>query len=161
MTSDKPQIILASASPRREHLLREMGLRFVIVRPDGVEELLGGAAPDVLAMQNAQRKARAVAGRHPQSMVIGADTIVVLGGKPFGKPRDRDEAQAMLVQATALAGAMAVEWELQVNIALARRDDRGAIVALTRLAQDFPAAVPTLADPIIGGIMNRAAVLPD
>jgi tetratricopeptide (TPR) repeat protein len=72
-----------------------------------------------------------------------------------------DEAQAMIVQATDLAGAMAVEWELQVNIALARRDDRGAIVALTRLAQDFPAAVPTLADPIIGGIMNRAAVLPD
>ena len=96
MTSDKPQIILASASPRREHLLREMGLHFIVVQPDGVEELLGGAAPDVLAMQNAQRKARAVAGRHPQSMVIGADTIVVLGGKPFGKPRDREEAQAML-----------------------------------------------------------------
>ena len=94
--SDKPQIILASASPRREHLLREMGLRFVVVQPNGVEELLGGAAPDVVAMHNAQRKARAVAGRHSDSMVIGADTIVVLDGKIFGKPRDRGEAQAML-----------------------------------------------------------------
>jgi septum formation protein len=98
MGRDKPQIILASASPRRERLLREMGVRFIIVRPDGVEELNGGAAPDVVAMQNAQRKARAVAGRHPHSMVIGADTIVVLDGKIFGKPRDREDARRMLGQ---------------------------------------------------------------
>jgi septum formation protein len=96
MASDKLQIILASASPRREHLLREMGIHFVVVRPDGVEEQLGGAASDVLAMQNAQRKARAVAGRHPDSLVIGADTIVVLDGHIFGKPRDRQDAARML-----------------------------------------------------------------
>jgi len=98
MISDKLQIILASASPRREHLLREMGLRFTVVRPDGVEELLNGAAPDVVAMQNAQRKARAVAGRHPNSVVIGADTIVALKGKLYGKPCDREEASQMLGQ---------------------------------------------------------------
>ena len=96
MSSDKLQIILASASPRREQLLREMGLRFTVVQPAGVEELLGGAAPDVIAMQNAQCKARAVAGRHPDSVVIGADTIVVLDGKLFGKPRDREDAAQML-----------------------------------------------------------------
>jgi septum formation protein len=98
MGSDKLQIILASASPRRDQLLREMGLRFTVVHPTGVEELLGGAIPDVIAMQNAQRKARAVAGRHPDSVVIGADTIVVLHGKIFGKPRDREEAAQMLEQ---------------------------------------------------------------
>ncbi len=98
MATDKPQIILASASPRRERLLRELGLRFLVVCPDGIEELDGGAAPDVVAMQNAQRKARAIAGRHPHSMVIGADTIVVLDGKIFGKPRDRDDARRMLGQ---------------------------------------------------------------
>jgi len=91
-----PPVILASASPRREQLLREMGLRFTIVRPDGVEELLTGAAPDVLAAQNAQRKARAVAGRHPAALVIGADTIVVLDGKVFGKPADLPAAATML-----------------------------------------------------------------
>ena len=91
-------IILASASPRREQLLREMGLRFTVVRPDGVEETHAGATPRVLAMQNAQRKARAVAGRHPDSLVIGADTIVVLDGTIFGKPRDLDDAQGMLTQ---------------------------------------------------------------
>ena len=98
MTSDKLQIILASASPRREQLLREMGLHFVVVRPDDVEEVLAGAVPAVLAMQNAQRKARAVAGRHPESMVISADTIVVLDGKSFGKPRDAADARNMLGQ---------------------------------------------------------------
>ena len=101
---DKLQIILASASPRREQLLREMGLRFKVVQPDGVEEALAGAAPDVLAMQNAQRKARAVAGlhavvgRHPDVMVIGADTMVVLDGRIFGKPHDLDDAVRMLEQ---------------------------------------------------------------
>lgn len=94
----KPQIILASASPRREQLLREMRLPFRVVRPDGVEEVSAGAAPEVLAMQNAQLKARAVAGRHPDSIVIGADTIVVLNGKIFGKPSNHDEAMKMLEQ---------------------------------------------------------------
>jgi septum formation protein len=98
MGHNQPQIILASASPRRERLLREMGLRFVVVRLHDTEELSGGAAPDVVAMHNAQRKARAVAGRHPDSMVIGADTIVVLAGQIFGKPRDRADARRMLGQ---------------------------------------------------------------
>jgi nucleoside triphosphate pyrophosphatase len=98
MSSDKLQIILASMSPRREHLLRKMGLRFTVVRPSDVEELVSGAAPDVIAMQNAQLKARAVAGKHPDSVVIGADTIVVLNGKIFGKPRHLEEAALILEQ---------------------------------------------------------------
>jgi len=97
LTSALP-LILASASPRREQLLREMGLCFTIVRPDGVEESLAGAAPDVLAAQNAQRKARAVAGRHPHAVVLGADTIVVLQGEVFGKPPDLPAAKQMLAR---------------------------------------------------------------
>ena len=92
----KPEIILASASPRRELLLREMGLRFRVVQPTGVDEATGGAVPDVLAMQNAQRKAHAIAGRHGDALVIGADTIVVLAGVVLGKPRDLAEAETML-----------------------------------------------------------------
>ncbi len=96
--ANKPEIILASASPRREQLLREMGLRFSVVQPSNVEEYHAGAAPEVLAMQNAQRKARAVAGSHPDTMIIGADTIVVLDGAIFGKPRDHNDAVRMLEQ---------------------------------------------------------------
>lgn len=89
-------LILASASPRREQLLREMGLTFRVVRPDGVTEEQTGAAPEVLTMENARRKARAVAARYTDALVLGADTIVVLAGELFGKPRDRAEAQGML-----------------------------------------------------------------
>jgi len=98
MASHKPQIILASASPRRELLLREMGLRFRVLAPDGVEELATGATPEVLSLQNAQLKARAVAGHHPESLVIGADTIVVLDGNVYGKPRDLADAGRMLAE---------------------------------------------------------------
>jgi len=96
MVADKPTLILASASPRREQLLREMGLAFAIVRPDDVEELASGLAPEALASHNAQRKARAVAGRHREALVLGADTIVVLDGVVYGKPRDKAEAVRML-----------------------------------------------------------------
>jgi septum formation protein len=75
-----------------------MGLRFTVVAPSGVEEAAGGAVPEVLARLNAQRKARAVAGRHPDALVIGADTIVVLDGGIFGKPRDFAEAAVMLAR---------------------------------------------------------------
>lgn len=73
-----------------------MGLHFVAVRPDGAVELTTGFSTDVLAMHNAQRKARAVAGRFPDAMVIGADTIVVLHTVIFGKPKNREEAVTML-----------------------------------------------------------------
>ncbi len=77
------------------------------------------------------------------------------------RERRLDEAQAMIVQATDLAGATAAEWELEVNIALTRRDERAAIVALTTLARDFPASVPSLEDRVIAGIMARSVLLPD
>jgi septum formation protein len=141
MSSDKPQIILASASPRREQLLREMGIHFVVVRPDGVEEQLGGAAPDVLAMQNAQRKARAVAGRHPDSLVIGADTIVVLDGHIFGKPRDRQDAARMLGQ---LAGR---RHEVVTGVCLIHRAlDTELTFADTTRVWMRPLACPQIAD---------------
>jgi septum formation protein len=103
----KPEILLASASPRRESLLREMGLRFTVVQPAGVTEATGGFAPEVLVMRNAQAKARAVAGRRREALVIGADTEVVLDGVVFGKPADLPAAEAMLGR---LAGRVHDVW---------------------------------------------------
>lgn len=96
MRTDKLQIILASVSPRRDQLLREMGLAFTVVRPDGVEELASGLLPEALASHNAQQKAQAVAGRHREALVLGADTIVVFDGVVYGKPRDMAGAVQML-----------------------------------------------------------------
>ena len=96
-------LILASASPRRRELLPALGLAFE-VRPSAVDEASDEPDPARRASLLALRKARALAsGRaeRPTATVIGADTIVVLDGRMLGKPRDDDEAAAML---TALRG---------------------------------------------------------
>ncbi|MDH7504253.1 MAG: Maf family protein [Verrucomicrobiota bacterium] len=91
-------LVLASRSPRRQELLRRAGLDFEVVpapveeRDD--EELTGRE----LALLNAYRKAVFVARRLPGRLVLGADTVVCLGTKKFGKPCNLDEAVRMLEQ---------------------------------------------------------------
>jgi septum formation protein len=80
-------------------LLGRLGVEFVIVPSDVDETLPGGVEPARAAEGLAIAKARAVAAEYPGRTVIGADTIVVLDGMPprvLGKPRDDDEAMAML-----------------------------------------------------------------
>lgn len=89
-------LILASASPRRKILLEALGLTFRVIPADFEEDGRGGQAPEVLAAALAKGKAMAVAKDHPESLVIGADTIVVLNGEVLGKPKDRDDAVSML-----------------------------------------------------------------
>jgi len=89
------RFILASASPRRAELLRQVGLTFEI-REGQVPE--GNAPPDPVAhvTELSRRKAEQVAKDLAEGIVIGADTIVVLDGKILGKPKDLDEARQML-----------------------------------------------------------------
>lgn len=90
------ELILASGSPRRRDLLREAGLSFQILSPD-VEELgPGDLPPRELALANARLKCLAISMSQPEAMVIGADTVVALGGQVFGKPKDLEEAAANL-----------------------------------------------------------------
>jgi septum formation protein len=96
-----PRVILASASPRRAELLKQLGLKFEVI-PGRAEEIAPAyLSPHEICQVNAHRKARVVARANPEAMVIGADTIVVLGKKLFGKPRNESEARRML---EALAG---------------------------------------------------------
>ena len=88
-------IVLASASPRRRELLPALGVAFEVI-PAGVDESGDDEDAARLACALALRKARAVAASRPGDAVIGADTIVVLGGRRLGKPRDAAEARAML-----------------------------------------------------------------
>jgi septum formation protein len=86
------ELILASGSPRRRELLRDAGLSFQIISPE-VEELKGGEViPRELALTNARLKCLAVSLEKREAMVIGADTVVALGGEVFGKPEDMEEA---------------------------------------------------------------------
>lgn len=88
--------ILASGSPRRSELMRALGLRFRVVVPAVPERAPGHLVPREICVANATAKAMAVARRHPEAWVLGADTEVALGTRVFGKPRDRREAASFL-----------------------------------------------------------------
>jgi septum formation protein len=98
MISEK-QLILASASPRRRELLDGLGLRFDVLAVD-VPELDADSAPHLspvdLARENARRKAVAAAERSPGRWVLGADTVVTLDGRLFGKPASLQQAREFL-----------------------------------------------------------------
>lgn len=91
-----PPLILASASPRRADLLREMGFEFTVVPSIAEEAHDDHLTTRELCQLNAFRKARAVAKQHPSALVLGADTLVCLGTQLFGKPATRAHAFRML-----------------------------------------------------------------
>jgi septum formation protein len=93
-----PPLILASASPRRAELLRQLKLEFEVMPSDAKEVFDENLSPLELCQLNAHRKARVVAKKHPDALVMGADTLVFLDHKVFGKPRDAAEAKEMLLQ---------------------------------------------------------------
>ena len=90
-------LVLASASPRRQQFLRDLGLDFRIVLPDGEEPRPNpGESPASYVVRTAQAKAAGTAPSCPGSAVVAADTIVVLGEAIFGKPGDVAESVTML-----------------------------------------------------------------
>jgi septum formation protein len=91
-----PGIILASASPRRLELLRQLNLEFQVVPSNATEVHNEQLTAGELSQINAYRKARSVSKKNPDALVIGMDTLVALGTRLFGKPKDLDEARKML-----------------------------------------------------------------
>jgi septum formation protein len=92
-----PSLILASASPQRQSLLREAGYAFAIEPAEIDEERIPrGMLPSHAAVHLAVEKARVIASRHPEAVVLGADTIVAFGDTILGKPRTPEAAADML-----------------------------------------------------------------
>src|SRR5271156_3153025 len=89
-------LVLASASPRRQELLRNAGIEFV-VHPANVPEIpQEGELPRAFARRMAREKALTVLAQRPTDLVLGADTVVVVDGEILGKPRDAADATRML-----------------------------------------------------------------
>ncbi|MEN6373469.1 MAG: Maf family protein [Smithella sp.] len=88
--------ILASASPRREELLRSVGLKFKILPAHVNEDYINGETPRQHVRRLAQDKARALALKYPDAWVLGADTIVVIDNLILGKPKNKTQARQML-----------------------------------------------------------------
>jgi len=93
-----PPVILASVSPRRSELLRQLDVEFRVVAPRVSELHQEDLTAGEISQVNAYRKARQVSKRHPDALVIAADTLVSLGTTLFGKPADRAEASGMLAR---------------------------------------------------------------
>ncbi|MFH1367697.1 MAG: Maf family protein [Elusimicrobiota bacterium] len=89
------KIILASASPRRKQLLKQLGLKYVL-HPSHVSEHTAHTRPSSIVIDLAKRKAFATAKLYKKGIVIGADTIVVLNGRIIGKPRNKKDAARIL-----------------------------------------------------------------
>lgn len=132
-----PKLILASASPRRQAILRSIGVSFEVHLPTCTETQI---ADDPIATVgiNARRKARSVQLRYPRATVIAADTVVSFRGKVLGKPRNYAQAQSWLlsyagnVQHVYTAVAFALpgcrDPELRIEASTLRFKDYGSAV---------------------------------
>ncbi len=96
LNNHTPQLILASASPRRRELLGQLGVAFTVLPAEIVEHEAADAEPRAMVLHNAALKADWIAERHPEATVLGADTTVFVGNTVLNKPRNAAEARAML-----------------------------------------------------------------
>ena len=90
------KIILASGSPRRKELLADAGIKFDIDVSDYEEDMTLDLPPHELAKYLSLGKARTVAGRYKDAIIVAADTFVVLKGEVLGKPHTKEKAEEML-----------------------------------------------------------------
>lgn len=91
-----PQLLLASASPRRKQYLLELGFEFKVVPTNAVEKRQDGEAPEAYARRLARLKAGQASGHQPGAVVLAADTIVVLGDDVLEKPSDEADFKRMM-----------------------------------------------------------------
>jgi septum formation protein len=104
-TNGSRRLVLGSTSRYRRALLERLGLPFTVAAPDLDEAALAGESPAQTAMRLAQAKARAVAARYPDALVIGSDQVADCAGQPVGKPGGREQA---VTQLRALSGKTVV-----------------------------------------------------
>src|SRR4030042_764089 len=90
------QLILASASPRRQELLRSAGLKFKTIPAHVSEHYIKGERPNQHVRRLSLDKALFIAGKYPDAWVLGADTIVVIDKLVLGKPKNKSQAREML-----------------------------------------------------------------
>jgi septum formation protein len=95
-SSLNPLLILASESPRRRYLLEQAGLSFSVIPSSFDESSVPMQSPEIYVKILAEAKAGKISDAYPESWVIGADTVVVIGDAVLGKPDSKAEARSML-----------------------------------------------------------------
>lgn len=123
-------LVLGSTSRYRAELLRRLGLPFACVAPEVDETARPGETPAALAARLALDKARAVAARHPQAIVIGSDQVADLGGQALGKPGNLARATAQLQRMS----GQTVLFQTAVAVVCAESDFEQSDLACVRVA---------------------------
>ncbi len=134
---DTPILILASASSRRQELLRSAGISFDVIPSEVDEEMEEGETPDEHVIRLARLKAVKVGEKHRTRWVLAADTVVVVDGMILGKPRDRGEAEGMLERLSALEHRVITGYcLLQISSGKSRQGRVISRVRFKELSQD-------------------------
>ena len=118
----QPKLYLASTSPRRREILAALGIPFEVLAVDTDESPIEGESPEAMVLRLATAKAAAAS---EAGFVLGADTVVVLGDRILGKPRDAEDAIDMLL---ALSGR---RHQVLTGVALRTPDGSRAVVSVT------------------------------
>ncbi len=138
-------LVLGSTSRYRRDLLKRLGLRFSVAAPDVDESALAGEGPAQTALRLSEAKARAVAVRFPDALVIGADQVADCAGQPVGKPGTREAAVAQL---RALSGKTVI---FHTGMALVDSASGRCRSVLVDVASTFR----SLSDAEIGAYLDR------
>ncbi len=125
------KIILASQSPRRKEILTMIGLEFDIRKSNYHEKPINGKTPQAIAEIHAQKKALDVSYHYDNGLIIGADTIVVIGGDILGKPVNEEHAREMLQK---LSGQT---HEVLTGVAVVNAENDKQISFVSRTAVSF------------------------
>ena len=138
--------ILASGSPRRNHLLTVTGFRFTVTPPDVDESVIKGESAEEMVTRLALEKGIVVSHQHPEALVLSADTCVVLQGEILGKPASHDEACDMLRR---LSGRRHI---VHTGIALVHKQSGRSVRRVETTAVDFaPLSEAELRSYVEGG----------
>lgn len=131
MSVGTPRLVLASGSPRRADVLRQLGLAPEVRPADADESYLPGETPAAHVERLARTKAELVASRDPGALVVGGDTVVVIDGRVLSKPSGVDDAVATLVSLAARSH--------EVYTGLALVGAHGTLAAVARATVRFRA----------------------
>ncbi len=114
-----PRVILASSSPRRRELLRMVAISHEVVPADIDERYLPGEPPVAHAERLAREKGAVISARHPDALILSADTIVVIDDLVLGKPVDEEDAVRMITQLSGRTNtvftAVAAAWQGRIE----------------------------------------------
>lgn len=150
MKYELPKLILASGSPRRSEILQSVGWEFTKAVADIDESEMEGETPEEYVVRLAKGKAEKVAADHPDDIVLGADTTVVLDGQIIGKPVDLADARRMI-------GLLSGRWhEVLTGVAVVEDGETRAGIQSTKVkfAEMSAAEVDFLAEE--GEPMDKA-----